>query len=168
MDQTTLKAFAGHSFDERDKQIVDKILQFLRSDRVECESGELAENRSVSAKIKERIDRNLIFVGIFTRRCKLDGKYLYSTSNWVIQESGYALGKDKELILLVEDNIDNFPELQGDLEHIPFQREALDSTFIKLNEIIGNIRTRLLQKVSLGVAQEPPKPEQPVSFPEGK
>ncbi len=168
MDQIKLKAFAGHSFDERDRPLVDKILRFLRSAGIECESGEPAENRSVSTKVRERIDQNQIFVGIFTCRCKLDGKDLYSTSNWVIQESGYAIGKEKELILLVENNIDNFPELQGDLECVPFQRDSLDDAFLKLNEIIGNIRTRLFQKVPLEVAQEPPKSEQPVSFPEGK
>lgn len=166
MDHTRLKAFAGHSFDEKDAILVGKILKFLGSAGVECESGESAENRSVSAKVRGRIDRNPIFVGIFTCRCKLNGQEVYSTSNWVIQESGYALGKGKELILLVENSIDNFPELQGDLEYIPFQRNSLADAFLKLNEIVGTIRTRLLQKVFLEVAQEPPKSVHPIQFPE--
>lgn len=168
MNQTKLKAFAGHSFEEGDRPLVDKILRFLRSAGVECESGEPAENRSVSTKVRERIDQNPIFVGIFTCRCKLDGKELYTTSNWVIQESGYAIGKGKELILLVENSIYNFPELQGDLEYVPFQRDSLEDTFLRLNEMIGAVRTRLSKMVSLEAAQEPPIAEQPVSFPEGK
>ena len=168
MDQIKLKAFAGHSFEEGDRPLVDKILRFLRSAGVECESGEPAENRSVSTKVKERIDHNSIFVGIFTRRCKLDGKELYATSNWVIQESGYAIGKGKELILLVENSIYNFPELQGDLEYVPFQRDSLENTFLKLNEMIGTVRTRLSKMVSLEAAQEPPITEKPLSFSEEK
>ncbi|MBI5192005.1 MAG: hypothetical protein HZA08_01030 [Nitrospirae bacterium] len=166
MDQTMLKAFAGHSFDERDRPLVDKILKFLRSAGVECKSGEPAENRSVSTKVKERIDHNSIFVGIFTRRCKLDGQELYATSNWVIQESGYAIGKGKELILLVENGIDNLPELQGDLEYVPFQRDSLEDTFRRLIEMIGAVRTRLSKMVSFEAASEPPIAEQPLSFSE--
>jgi len=168
MNQTKLKAFAGHSFEEGDRPLVDKILRFLRSAGVECESGEPAENRSVSTKVRERIDQNPIFVGIFTCRCKLDGKELYATSNWVIQESGYAIGKGKELILLVENSIYNFPELQGDLEYVPFQRDSLEDTFLRLNEMIGAVRTRLSKMVSLEAAQEPPITEKPLSFFEEK
>ena len=142
-----MKAFVGHSFEDKDSWIVDKIIKLLKSTGIECQSGEEAQNESVAQKVRERILNNDIFVGIFTcdkeiklkngfLNCLFNKKPLYTTSNWVIQESGFAIGNDKELIFLVENGIYKFPELQGDLEVIYFDRKSLEKqTFLKLNQI---------------------------------
>lgn len=146
-----MKAFVGHSFDSKDEDLVNKIMNFLSNKvGIHCEDAEKVESKDVSDKIKEKIDRNEIFVGIFTidreivqpilvqevcpksfvQRLKswikpkpprISLPSIFTTSNWVIQESGYAIGrKDKEIIFLVEKGIYNFPELQGDREIIFF------------------------------------------------
>jgi Flp pilus assembly protein TadD len=58
----------------------------------------------------------------------------------LIQESGFAIGNKKQLIFLVEEGIHKFPELQGDLEIIPFSRDSIENTFIKLNQMIESMR----------------------------
>ncbi|MFH1335048.1 MAG: hypothetical protein ABII96_00885 [Candidatus Zixiibacteriota bacterium] len=149
-----MKAFVGHSFQDKDAQLVDKIIKFLGSTGLECQTGESAQNRSVAEKVKERIRTNDIFVGIFTcdkeinvkkhwfsRRSK--GKRIFTTSKWVIQESGFAIGSGRELIFLVEEEIkDIFPELQGDLELIYFKRHRLEGLFLKLNQMVESIRSK--------------------------
>lgn len=180
-----MKAFVGHSFDDRDQPLVDKIISFLSKRDIVCETGEKAQNKSVSEKVKERIVRNEIFIGIFTidKEIILDDymkqnkivsfikkfnlkkskseepKRAFSTSNWVIQESGYALGKDKEAIFLVEENIYKFPELQGDKELIYFSRDNLDPLLLKLSEVAQDIKSR--SQVGMQVVSQPlPEPKE--------
>jgi len=151
-----MKAFIGHSFDEKDETLVDKIISFLSQREIQCESGLKAQNKSVSEKVKQRIDRNDIFIGIFTvdkpiecvrsladrimRRTVLPD---FTTSNWVIQESGYAIGKGKSTIFLVEKGVYKFPELQGDAELILFARDkaGLNDALLKLLDILKTGKT---------------------------
>ena len=134
-----LKAFVGYSFADQDEALTDKIIRHIEGYDILCKTGEKAQNKFVSQKVKERIDECDFFVGIFTKGLELCGEVsdkgvfarfckgkasrsgLFMTSNWVIQESGYALGKGKPLLLMVEQGIHNFPELQGDQEIIPFE-----------------------------------------------
>ena len=146
-----MKIFIGHSFDEKDSRLIRDFQDFIESTGIECVTGEKAQNGSVAEKVKERIKNSDIFVGIFTRdnevitakgifKCFRGNKQEYTTSNWVIQECGFALGLDKSLILLVEKGIHKFPELQGDMELIYFTRESLQDTFLKLNQMIGHVK----------------------------
>ncbi|GAG70805.1 unnamed protein product, partial [marine sediment metagenome] len=128
-----MKAFVGHSFHDKDDQLVRAIRDFIESAEIEYITGEQAQNSSVAQKVKDRIKSCDIFIGIFTHDNEvLTTKGLfkglrgrgkgeeYTTSNWVIQESGFALGLNKPLILIVESGIHKFPELQGDMELIYF------------------------------------------------
>jgi len=170
-----MRAFVGHSFDPKDEDVVNKIMNFLSNRAgIRCEDAEKAESKDISDKIKEKIDRNEIFVGIFTidreikqqpinisvqdnlpksffQRLKSRVKskphqpvlpQIFTTSNWVIQESGYAIGRSKEIILLVERGVDKFPELQGDREVIFFDRTSLDAPLLKLYEIVDSIKSK--------------------------
>jgi tetratricopeptide (TPR) repeat protein len=138
-----MKIFIGHSFADKETQLIQKFKDHIESvGNIEIITGEKAQNSSVAEKVKRRIGESDVFVGIFTHDDKvkvggfLNKEIYYTTSNWVIQESGYALGLDKKLILLVEHGINKFPELQGDLEIINFNRQSLEQTFTKLNQMI--------------------------------
>ncbi len=61
---------------------------------------------------------------------------IFTTSNWVLQESGYAIAKGKKIILMVKNSVNKFPELQGDSEIIPFDKGSLDKPFLKLIEML--------------------------------
>jgi thioredoxin-like negative regulator of GroEL len=146
-----MEAFIGHSFSDKDSQLVRDIKDFIESTGIECTTGEKAQNSSVAEKVKEKIKHSDIFVGVFTHdnevfstkgilRSLLSKKKEYTTSNWVIQECGFALGLGKGLILLAEKGIHKFPELQGDMELIPFTRESLQDAFLKLNQMIGHAK----------------------------
>ena len=144
-----MKAFIGHSFAEQDENLINNIKSFLAQRGVQIETGEKAQNKSIAGKVKERIDRNDVFIGIFTIERLLAGKniaswfkkskqYEFTTSNWVLQESGYAIGKGKELIFLVEKGIARFPELQGDAELIYFTHDkaGLNEALLKLLDMV--------------------------------
>lgn len=167
-----MKAFVGHSFDPKDENLINKILSFLTKNSITWDDGDRAQNKDISDKIKKRISDNEIFIGIFTveREIKQESVYqeqpkreslihrlklgffpdkppkilppIYTTSNWVIQESGFAIGKERKLILLVERGIDKFPELQGDAELILFDRCSLDTALVNLLQMIQDIRSK--------------------------
>ena len=79
-------AFVGHSFAEADADVVSFFKSLLGELCVRCLSGEVAEAKSVSEKVKQRINQAEIFVGVFTRREKIEGKEEWSTAPWVIEE----------------------------------------------------------------------------------
>ncbi len=150
-----MKAFVGHSFEDEDAETVDKIIKFFVSAGVKCETGEKAENKSVAEKIKKRILNNDIFVGIFTRDKRVclgkessETRESYTTSNWVLQESGFAVARERELIFLVENGIYKFPELQGNLELIYFDRKSLDDAFRKVIEMIQSMKSKKTEGIS--------------------
>jgi tetratricopeptide (TPR) repeat protein len=97
-----------------------------------------------------------LFIGIFTAKDYRIGqdnlKTVFSTfaygkkelfsegsSDWIIQESGYALAKDMKLLFLIENGVDVNAALQGDLEYIKFSRENPAACFKDINEIIGSL-----------------------------
>ena len=47
-----MKAFIGHSFDEKDEDVVNKIKSIIASSEIECVSGDKVQNSSVAEKVK--------------------------------------------------------------------------------------------------------------------
>ncbi len=143
-----MKIFIGHSFKDEDKAIVERIKSFIQSSNFECITGEQSEILSVSQKVQERIKKCDIFIGIFTREKPLQHYFFqkptaYTTSAWVIQESGYAIAQCKHVIFLFEDKVLTRLGLQSDSEYLVFDRnKPLDNMFIKLNEMLVNIQNK--------------------------
>ena len=48
-------AFVGHSFADKDKEVVDLLKHFLSKLGVKCDSGLSPEPKGVSEKVKQRI-----------------------------------------------------------------------------------------------------------------
>ena len=149
-----VKAFIGHSFDGKDIDVVRKIKDFIESLGIKCETGEKSQYGYVAEKVKNRIIDNDVFVGIFTHDKKIllengksNGGGFYTTSNWVIQESGFAIAKNKKLIFLVEEGIYKFPKLQGDQEYIIFNKKSLDKAFIKINNMVLPMRDKTSKEI---------------------
>jgi hypothetical protein len=135
-----MKIFLAHSFSEDISSIIVEVQEFLESLGHQCISGEKPESSGVSDKVKKRINDCDIFLGIFNQENKISGEdNAYTTSNWVIQESGFALGKEKGTIFLVENGIYKFPGLQGDLEVVFFDKEMVSKSFTKISHMISSL-----------------------------
>ena len=150
-----MKAFIGHSFDKNDTELITKFFEFIESLDIKCIDAKKAKSKTVEDKITELISGCEIFVGIFTRAepiCQEKArKWLcnpliktmtYGTSDWVIQESGFALGSGRHLILLKENVVRDLPKLQGNLEYIPFERNNIEETYIKISQMVSDIKLR--------------------------
>ena len=160
---TKLRAFVGHSFSDEDQDVVRVFLDHL--DRIAALNPDFSWNHAKWAEAKElktkvlRLmeDRNL-FIGVCTAKeetlpigtltpCwtntnKVKGsssKLSRKTSDWVLQEIGLAVGRNMSIIILLENGVRTAGGLQGDLEHILFDRTAPEKSFDKLMEMIAKL-----------------------------
>lgn len=180
-----LKAFIGHSFDDDDEQIVRKFLDYfdsLKDMGFAWDHVKKAKAKKLSEQVNEKMEGKDLFIGIFTLKNKIihpskltkndstltaqEGDFSWSTSDWVIQESGYALGKGMDLIFVVEEGLNNIGGLQGDLEYIPFSREKIESSFQEINEMISSLMKEKRDATMTKEIKE--KPDiQPLQVPKG-
>ena len=140
----TATAFLGHSFADPDAPIVAFVRALFEAIGFRVVSGEKPKTSRISDKVKKLIDDQHLFVGIFTRRDRIGRKNAWTTSAWVIDEKAYAVAKDKVLVLLAEEGVDNIGGLQGDYEYIRFARN-------RLHEVVPKI-LGLFQIAASGVA----------------
>jgi hypothetical protein len=143
-DQSVIKtgefnktAFVGHSFAELDRPIVEFVINLLQALGFSVLTGEKPRAGDIPSKVKSRIERQAVFVGIFTRKDKIIRKQEWTTSTWVMDEKAYALGKSKKLILLKETGVGSIGGIQGaDYELLPFDRTKLEQMALQILEIL--------------------------------
>jgi len=128
-------AFLSHSFSLSDANVVACVKSLLESIGIGVSTGEKPKADKVSEKVKKRIDAQFTFVGLFTRRDKVEGRNEWTTSPWLIDEKAYAVGKGKKLILLKEDGVASIGGIQGDYEYIEFSRTRLEVPLLKMIQI---------------------------------
>lgn len=160
--QRRLSAFVGRSFLPEDETLwteIRALLDSLAPLGFVYEDAREAQPRGVSEKVRLGISRNDVYIGILSRRQRLAARSTtlslvsalrrqhreWATSPWVIQESGYALGAGRRVLLLIEDAV-HFPvaNLDADREWISFRRDALKEMGPPLTSIIANLLAETL------------------------
>jgi hypothetical protein len=129
------RAFVGQSFAPADERVNNTVRKFLELIGIEVITGERPAARSVSEKVRTRIESADIFVGIFTCRDELAKGGEWSTSLWVVDEKAYAIAMDKKLVLLKEVGVQSIGGLQGDYEYLEFDRGCLEVLVLRLIEL---------------------------------
>lgn len=128
-------AFVGHSFDDADAPFAQAVIETLEALGITVVTGEKPKADKISDKVKRQIDGQHIFVGIFTRRHKLEGTNSWTTSAWVLDEKAYAYGRGRKLILLKEADVESIGGIQGDYEFLSFTRENFHEVIVKLIQL---------------------------------
>lgn len=155
-----IKAFVGHSFTDDDKDVIRQFLEFF--DHVKdmgigfsWEHAEPAEPKILSQKVLKLMEDKNLFIGICTikeravaldkvKQIRLFKSFLkaniedfsWKTSDWIIQEIGVAIGKNMDIIILLEGGLRKPGGLQGDLEYIEFNRSEPSKSFNKILEML--------------------------------
>ena len=173
---TVIKAFVGHSFREVDKPVVDAILQVL--DRVkqlqsdfDWDHASEPEPKTVDAKVLALFADKTLFIGIctraerviadgqlarlFSRRYADESTFQWKASDWLLQEIGLSIGRGMNIILLVDNEVRDPGDLQGNWERIPFDRAAPEKCFVSLLGMIASLAGKA------GTTFESPLIEQP-------
>jgi hypothetical protein len=136
-------AFVGQSFMTNDRQVNTCVVQTLEALGLSVVTGEKPRADQISEKVKRLIEEQSIFVGVFTRRDKIARKAEWTTSNWVIDEKAYALGRKKPLVLIKEHGVGSIGGIQGDYEYIEFSRESLELLPVRLFQLFEVTNTGL-------------------------
>jgi tetratricopeptide (TPR) repeat protein len=182
-----VKAFIARSFADGDEEKLRPLLDHLKTFEslgFYCESAKPAEATEVSEKIQKLIEGAAVFIGMFTQKYPIIEQAAaihgasprptgWTAPSWVLQESGYALGRGRKLIFFVEPDVE-LPKLQGDLEYIVYDPAKRDEAFKRTNEVVTKIIASSLQlrsEPSLrqeaqappaeAPAQQEPKPDKP-------
>jgi len=171
-----IRAFVGHSFSKRDKEVVDPILKCLDEiaalqPNFSWEHAEQPEATLVDQKVLAKLQDKNLFIGICTAKERAIGQdflkrpwlsnklagaekdFASKTSDWLIQEIGVALGRNMRIILLIEDNTRRPGEMQGNLEFIALDRNAPEKSFTALMRMVS-----ALSNVP-GTTAQPQRPE---------
>lgn len=138
-------AFVGQSFAPDDAQINKCVSDTLEALGIKVVTGEKPKADSISDKVKQLIEEQSIFVGVFTRRDKIARKKEWTTSAWVIDEKAYALGRRKRLILLKEQGVGSVGGIQGDYEYLEFSRDSLETLPIQIIRLFELVNKGLLR-----------------------
>ena len=124
----------GRHFDSKSDKAFDTLSNFLTLLGLEVLQGAEYSSRDIPDKVKERIDRQDIFL------CMVLGSRNHA---WLNAEPAYALGSRKHIVLLIEDDSGYDPTILGkDLEQIRFTKGAIEKTFIPLLREFRNIRIK--------------------------
>ncbi len=118
--------FLGHHFDDHGLRTAGVIGKFLALLRFEVIEGQPYTSQPIPEKVKAGIARQDIYIGLATGQREHD---------WIVAESAFASGRDKHIILLVEDDSGFNPTISGkDLEQIRFAVGYPEQCFIRLVE----------------------------------
>lgn len=171
-----IKAFVGRSFTDDDAGTVTPILNYLNGlaelhPNFSWQDAEHPEPAVIDAKVFALFKDKNLFIGICTRkeRAIADGvlkplwlrrgslasdkaNFQWKTSDWIIQEIGLAIGLGLDLVLLVEEGVRPPGALQGNIERIPFNRDAPEKCFNKLVQMIASLSPKVGS--DRGAAQE--------------
>ncbi len=143
------KAFIAHSFDEKDKEVVNWITNKLNR-YFDVVTGEQPEAKTLTEKIFPRIDECNVFCGILTKRYHND-KDEWVTSPWIYNETGYALLNKKKILVFLEEGVKDLGIVSKDYEYVPFSREIIKrkENIQELNKKIENYANSLYKEAKI-------------------
>jgi tetratricopeptide (TPR) repeat protein len=181
-----ISAFVSRSFLKEDEVPwfeIRKLFESLRPLGFVFEDAKEAQLRPVSEKVRQGIERNDFLIGILGRRLPIGNQPAepslfkrilaafpssvipsnWTTSNWVIQETGFALGRGKKVLLLIEKGVDfPFADLDADTEWISFDRSNLPEIYTRLVSMISNLISEKLPTLPPTIQVSPPEEIPPV------
>ena len=192
--KTRLSAFVGRSFLDQDEAVwatFRAMFESLAPMGFRFEDAKGSRPKPVSDKVKAGISRNTLYIAILTRRERISTKESptlfqrlfppressprWTTSNWVVQEIGYAIGRDLRVLRLIESGVE-YPatDLDADREWIGFERGNIPACFNRLTAMIATliaetippepITTQKAEPPSVAAHLEPSPPSQSQLF----
>ena len=116
--------FLGKHFDAESETPSRVLRQFLELLRFDVQEADEYRATIIPDKVKKLIERQDIYVGLVT------GKRDHA---WLTAEAAFAHGKDRHVIMVIEEGSDFNPTIQGhDYEQIRFPSKLVEKSFIGL------------------------------------
>ena len=180
----SIAAFVGHSFSDNDRDVVRRFLDFFNQVKnmgigFTWDHAETAEAKNLSQKVLEKMNGKNLFIGICTAKEQVidpeklkpvfmqreflkakQSEFASKTSDWILQKIGCAVGRDMQIMVLLEQGVQKPGGLQGDIEYIPFKRDEPSESFSKIMEMLNSLMgTKLGEEGGQTAKPEPPSSE---------
>lgn len=163
-----MKVFIAHSFAKRDSELIRSFKEFIAPQVTHIETGEPAELKPISEKVIQRIKDSDLLVAVFS--CEkplyesamnriLGNPSSYTFSSWVLHELSYAIALGKRFMILIEDEIKEFPNFHGDSEYVRFKRKNAEKSFQKILEMISSLKKESSKPSSISDSGTPEIPQ---------
>jgi hypothetical protein len=135
------KVFLSASADEKDKYVVEWFKGLLREyDLIPIFATEIHQPRPPPDKIKSLIRDSNGFVGLLTRREKIQRKDSWKGPDWVQNEVGMAFDSDKPIIMFIEEGVDDKGITGRITDYVLFDRNVLATSENKIRKALKNFR----------------------------
>ena len=160
---TTFRAFVSHSFTDPDKQLVQEFvailteIETLHRAQFSWDRAIRSEARPLSEKVTSVFEDKNVFIGICSKRERVYpddpvpkspfdslrfvnvSRLAWKTSDWILQEIGFARGRNLKSILLVENDVIPPAGIMGDLQYIRFDRRYPAACVVELMQMISSL-----------------------------
>lgn len=135
------KVFLSASADEKDEHVVDWFKSLLHEyDLIPVLAREIRQPEPPQNKIKSLIRDSHGFVGLLTRREKIQGKDSWKGPDWVQNEVGIAFDSDKPIMMFVEKGVDDKGITGRITDYILFDRNNLTEYEAEIRKALKNFR----------------------------
>lgn len=135
--------FVSVSFAEEDVELREWFLDILRAFNFQPVGGDVPEPRPPPEKIRDRIREADAFVGILTRREKLEGEDRWKAPNWVMNEIGMAYDAEKPIAFFVEKGVDHKGLGDWVADYVEFERTDLRKAVPQIIRFLTSLREGL-------------------------
>jgi hypothetical protein len=132
-----MRIFVGFGYNERDSWITEFVFPLVRSFGAEVVTGEEMQGEQITDEVRRRIETSDGLIGFLTRRGEPGAGGVYSTHRWVQEELAYALAKNKRVVEVREQGVDDQGGLLGDRQRITYDEAARDRLVLELAQTIG-------------------------------
>jgi hypothetical protein len=133
-------AFFAHSFDKKDKDLVGYFDCIFSEIGINVHSADSTwPGTRVPVKIRNMIDNTECFIALITKRDRIQGKKLgWGTSTYVISEIGYAVSRNKPIVIYKEKDVE-CQTIAGDIEYVEFERGKIYKYNEKIKQCLNNL-----------------------------
>ena len=132
--------FLSYPFDDRNDWIKHCVPPLLRLYGCKVLTGDKYKGQEIKTEVAKDITRSNVLVAFVTKQEKLAAGG-WTTSAWVLQETGFACGKGIPVVLVVEDGVDVLGGILGNIGIIKLDADS--EAFLAFTELRSTIK-RLL------------------------
>lgn len=134
--------FLSYPFDDRNDWIKHCVPPLVRLWGCRPLTGDKYKGQEIKTAVAKDISDSNLLVAFITKDSKL-AEGGWTTSAWVLQETGFACGKGVPVVLIVEDGIDVKDGILGDIGII--ELDADYEAFLALTELRSTIKKLLFE-----------------------
>lgn len=137
----TYRVFLSASAHKEDKLVIEWFQDLLRDyNLVPIFATDIPQPRPPENKIKSLIRDSNGFIGVLTRRQKIEGKECWKGPDWVQNEVGMAFDADRPILMFIEKGVDDRGITNRVTDCVSFDRNDLEESEKEIRKALRNFR----------------------------